>query len=55
VGKSAGNFFAYYRRFYFIFDFSGNPNQITVMGQQAGGASVHYHLLSPLARGLFNR
>jgi carboxylesterase type B len=25
------------------------------MGQQAGGASVHYHLLSPLARGLFNR
>ena len=35
--------------------FSGNPGQITVMGQQAGGASVHYHLLSPLARGLFNR
>ena len=25
------------------------------MGQQAGGASVHYHLLSPLSRGLFNR
>jgi hypothetical protein len=35
--------------------FSGNPGQITVMGQQAGGASVHYHLLSPLTRGLFNR
>ena len=25
------------------------------MGQQAGGASVHYHLLSPLSRGLFNQ
>ena len=24
-------------------------------GQQAGGASVHYHLLSPLTRGLFTR
>ena len=24
------------------------------MGQQAGGASVHYHILSPLSRGLFN-
>jgi len=35
--------------------FSGDPNQITIMGQQAGGASVHYHILSPLTRGLFNR
>ena len=25
------------------------------MGQQAGGASVHYHLLSPITRGLFHR
>ena len=25
------------------------------MGQQAGGASVHYHLLSPLTQGLFSR
>ena len=40
---------------FFCFVCSGNPAQITVMGQQAGGASVHYHLLSPLARGLFNR
>ena len=29
--------------------------RITIMGQQAGGASVHYHLLSPLSRGLFNQ
>ena len=35
--------------------FSGDPNKVTIMGQQAGGASVHYHLLSPLSRGLFNR
>ncbi|XP_023348100.1 venom carboxylesterase-6 [Eurytemora carolleeae] len=35
--------------------FSGDPGQITLVGQQAGGASVHYHLLSPLTRGLFNR
>lgn len=35
--------------------FGGDPNSITVMGQQAGGASVHYHMLSPLTRGLFNR
>ena len=35
--------------------FSGDPGNITIMGQQAGGASVHYHLLSPITRGLFNR
>ena len=25
--------------------FSGDPDMVTIMGQQAGGASVHYHLL----------
>ena len=37
--------------------FSGDPERVTIMGQQAGGASVHYHLLSPLTRslGLFAR
>ena len=35
--------------------FSGDPNSVTILGQQAGGASVHYHLLSPLSRGLFQR
>jgi len=35
--------------------FSGDPGSITIMGQQAGGASAHYHLLSPLTRGLFHR
>ncbi len=35
--------------------FSGDPNKITIMGQQAGGASVHYHMLSPLSRNLFHQ
>ena len=35
--------------------FSGDPERVTIMGQQAGGASVHYHLLSPLTKGLFSR
>lgn len=35
--------------------FSGDPDMVTIMGHQAGAASVHYHLLSPLTRGLFNR
>jgi len=35
--------------------FSGDPSRITIIGQQAGAASVHYHLLSPITRGLFHR
>ena len=35
--------------------FSGDPTRITIAGQQAGGASVHYHMLSPLTRGLFHQ
>jgi len=35
--------------------FSGDPDMVTIMGQQAGGASVHYHILSPITRELFNR
>ncbi len=38
-----------------IHAFSGDPNKVTIMGQQAGGASVHYHMLSPLSRGLFRQ
>lgn len=34
--------------------FGGNPNSITISGLSAGGASVHYHLLSPMSKGLFN-
>lgn len=31
--------------------FGGNPAKITLMGQSAGGASVHLHMLSKLSRG----
>ncbi|XP_069678078.1 carboxylic ester hydrolase-like [Periplaneta americana] len=35
--------------------FGGNPKSVTIMGYGAGGASVHYHMLSPLTVGLFHR
>lgn len=38
-----------------IESFGGNPNEVTIGGQSAGSASVHYLLLSPLTKGLFKR
>ncbi|KAK0160556.1 hypothetical protein PV328_007954 [Microctonus aethiopoides] len=38
----------------YIQHFGGDPNKITLAGLSAGGASVHYHYLSPLSRGLFH-
>uniref|UniRef100_A0A1B6CFD9 Carboxylic ester hydrolase n=1 Tax=Clastoptera arizonana TaxID=38151 RepID=A0A1B6CFD9_9HEMI len=35
--------------------FGGDPNKVTLMGRSAGAASVEYHLLSPLSKGLFHR
>jgi carboxylesterase type B len=35
--------------------FCGDPNQVTVGGQSAGGASTGLHFLSPLSRGLIHR
>lgn len=35
--------------------FGGDPQQITIMGESAGGLSVHALLASPLASGLFQR
>ncbi|PNF28712.1 Venom carboxylesterase-6 [Cryptotermes secundus] len=38
-----------------IASFGGNPASVTLTGQSAGGVSVHYHYLSPLSHGLFQR
>ncbi|XP_054609115.1 acetylcholinesterase [Dunckerocampus dactyliophorus] len=38
-----------------IHHFGGNPKQVTIFGESAGGASVGFHLLSPDSRPLFTR
>ncbi|XP_045516765.1 venom carboxylesterase-6-like [Pieris brassicae] len=38
-----------------IMMFGGNPDSVTLTGCSAGGASVHYHYLSPMSRDRFNR
>ncbi|KAK9511867.1 hypothetical protein O3M35_000440 [Rhynocoris fuscipes] len=35
--------------------FGGNPNNIVLTGLSAGGASVHFHMLSPLSQGIFTK
>ncbi len=35
--------------------FGGDPGQVTIFGESAGGGSVLAHLVSPLSRGLFHR
>jgi para-nitrobenzyl esterase len=35
--------------------FGGDPTNVTIFGESAGGVSVHTHLTSPLSRGLFQQ
>ena len=34
-----------------IKNFGGNPELVTIFGQSAGSAAVHYHVLSPKSKG----
>jgi len=38
-----------------IANFGGDPGNVTVFGESAGGLDIHTHLASPLAAGLFHR
>ncbi|XP_066943773.1 juvenile hormone esterase-like [Macrobrachium rosenbergii] len=37
-----------------IHNFGGDKTRVTIFGESAGGASVHFHVLSPYSEGLFS-
>lgn len=38
-----------------IHHFGGDPRQVTIFGESAGGASVHFQVLSKMSRGTNGR
>ncbi len=38
-----------------IRNFGGDPDNVTLFGESAGGSSTHFHTISEHSRGLFNR
>jgi carboxylesterase type B len=34
-----------------IAQFGGDPDNVTIFGESAGAACVHYHILSPMSEG----
>jgi len=38
-----------------IIHFNGDPSQVTIFGESAGGASTGFHMLSPMSKGLFHK
>lgn len=32
--------------------FGGDPDKVTIFGESAGSASVHFHMLSPMSKGI---
>ncbi|KAJ8963469.1 hypothetical protein NQ318_018952 [Aromia moschata] len=38
-----------------IASFNGDPDNVTIFGESAGAASVHYHVLSQASNGLFHK
>ncbi|XP_073975888.1 esterase FE4-like [Rhodnius prolixus] len=37
-----------------IKNFGGDPKKVTIMGESAGAASVHFHMISPMSKGLIH-
>ena len=35
-----------------IYNFGGNPENVTLFGESAGGCSVHHHMISEQSKGL---